>query len=65
MWRTIKDKPPTGIPIAVDVNNKTFVAYYCDDGFYFLHYDDVLGVLRKQCLEGVTHWTDLNLPTIT
>lgn len=64
MWNTVDKEPSTGKPVCAAVGNKVFVAYYCNFGFYILAYDDLLGVMRKQYLDGVTSWTDLDLPNI-
>lgn len=58
-------KPDPGVPVIVtgewkDGKSNRDVAYYCDDGFYKLAIDPVLGVLRKTHIDyKVVEWADL------
>lgn len=65
MWHNVKTDPPVeGKAVVIYYNNTTDIAYYCDNGFYKLTYDDILGVLRKSYVtDKVTYWSNyLTLP---
>ena len=67
-WYKVKDNPPANgqCVVMLLMNGEgdpdfwtTDIGYYCNDGFYNLEYDYILGIMRKTYVtEPVEYWSN-------
>lgn len=68
-WQSVKECPPANgacVAVIYDAKTKdpdffvTDIAYYCDEEFYKLEYDENLGIMRKIFVsDPVMYWSKL------